>query len=383
MASIHKHSSGRSPFWFAKYRDESNRVVIKSTKQTDRKSAQAIADAWERVAELARRKQLGKDRFLEIASDTLQRIGASEVSDITVEKHFETWIEGKKASTSEGSLARYTSTKKQFLEYLGTKRNHSMSVVSKGDIQGFINHRIKTGSAPKTAIVDFKILNNAFSNADNVLMFRNPCKGVQLPKPKRSTRGTFTAGQIRLLLDASPSDDWKTMIMLGYYTGQRLQDCALQKWESIDLDRGLLISRPSKTAHHAETDEEAAHPVPIHSDLLEYLMSIATDTPGFLCPSLAGKESGGVNGLSRQFAAIVKSAGIDAATAKGKGARMFTKLSFHSLRHSLNSAMADAGVSQEIRMKIMGHSSAAVNTGYTHIDLEPLRAAIAKLPGLK
>ncbi len=44
--------------------------------------------------------------------------------------------------------------------------------------------------------------------------------------------------------------------------------------------------------------------------------------------------------------------------------------------------MANAGVSQEIRMKLTGHLSADMNKGYTHLELEPLRAAVAAIPGI-
>jgi integrase len=67
-------------------------------------------------------------------------------------------------------------------------------------------------------------------------------------------------------------------------------------------------------------------------------------------------------------------------TAEG---RANNSLSFHSLRHSFNSAMANAGVSQEIRQKLTGHASAEINKLYTHHELEPLRAAIATLPSVK
>jgi hypothetical protein len=42
--------------------------------------------------------------------------------------------------------------------------------------------------------------------------------------------------------------------------------------------------------------------------------------------------------------------------------------------------MANAGVSQEVRMRFIGHMSAEMNRGYTHHELAPLRAAIAQIP---
>jgi site-specific recombinase XerD len=73
---------------------------------------------------------------------------------------------------------------------------------------------------------------------------------------------------------------------------------------------------------------------------------------------------------------------IDARSGPGKGIRRFAKLSFHSLRHSFNSALANHGVDQETRMKLTGHSSVAVNGDYTHLELPKLKAAVQKLPFL-
>jgi integrase len=79
----------------------------------------------------------------------------------------------------------------------------------------------------------------------------------------------------------------------------------------------------------------------------------------------------------------METAGIDSGETGGQGKRRFSKLSFHSLRHSFNSALANADVPQDLRMKLTGHSTAAVNTGYTHHELATLKNALGKLPSLK
>jgi integrase len=79
----------------------------------------------------------------------------------------------------------------------------------------------------------------------------------------------------------------------------------------------------------------------------------------------------------------MEKAGIEGKiTQHAEGGRALSNLSFHSLRHSFNSAMANAGVSQEVRQKLTGHSSAEMNAQYTHHELEPLRAAVALIPSL-
>ncbi len=53
---------------------------------------------------------------------------------------------------------------------------------------------------------------------------------------------------------------------------------------------------------------------------------------------------------------------------------------FHDLRHTFNTRLMEAGVLQEIRMALMGHSSGSkVHATYTHIELPAKREAIRKL----
>src|SRR6185437_12734975 len=103
-------------------------------------------------------------------------------------------------------------------------------------------------------------------------------------------------------------------------------------------------------------------------------------TDGFLCPKLAGKGTGGRRGLSETFKKIVEKAGLDPMTVKGKGIRKFSKRSFHSLRHSFNSALANAGVPEEVRMKLTGHATPIMNSQYTHLQMDTLKKAVSKMP---
>src|SRR5262249_44887441 len=97
---------------------------------------------------------------------------------------------------------------------------------------------------------------------------------------------------------------------------------------------------------------------------------------------LAGKRTGGRFGLSGRFAAIMEKAGIEGKLTQPSGGRTLSSLSFHSLRHSFNSAMANAGVSQEVRQKLTGHATAEMNAHYTHHELAPLRTAVGLIPSL-
>jgi integrase len=100
-------------------------------------------------------------------------------------------------------------------------------------------------------------------------------------------------------------------------------------------------------------------------------------------PTLAGMDSGGKSGLSAGFKRIMGRAKIKGRLlreANGAG-RSRSSLSFHSLRHSFNSGLANQGVDAELRQALCGHSSPDQNETYTHREIEVMRQAILKLPG--
>ena len=100
-------------------------------------------------------------------------------------------------------------------------------------------------------------------------------------------------------------------------------------------------------------------------------MRVLGDNPkGGLCPQLAKVPLGGRNGLSWQFAGLMALAGLDPHKVQA-GRNQFSRKSFHSLRHSFSSALANIGVSADVRMKLTGHKSVDVHRRYTHMQLEP------------
>jgi integrase len=63
----------------------------------------------------------------------------------------------------------------------------------------------------------------------------------------------------------------------------------------------------------------------------------------------------------------------------GKG-RNTQARTFHSLRHSLTTDLANADIPAELRQKLTGHADETVHSLYTHTSLERLRQAVDKLP---
>lgn len=382
MASIWKHPE--SKYWVGCWTDETGKQRKRSTKQTDRSKAEEIARGWEYAAGKASLGTLTEVQTRKILSEILERTTGNSIRAISARSYFNDWLAENDALKSGGTAARYRNLTNKFLEHLGPRAEIPLDAITTQDIQGFVNARIKTGLAAKTIRVDTKCIAAAFNRAFNRgLLLMNPAKGIELPKRTSSSkRETFTPTQVKMLTDAAPDQDWKTVILLGYYTAARLKDCAEMTPENVNFTAGTIEYYPQKTEGQSEEDGKVI--IPLHPELEKHLMNLCgTDKPmEFLCPDLANKDVGGAHGLSQRFIDIMKTAGIDPKKGAGKGKRKFSKLSFHSLRHSFNSALANAGVAQETRMKLTGHKSTSVNTGYTHHELETLRKAVNKLPSI-
>jgi integrase len=379
MASIHKHSSGRSPYWFAKYIGADGRPIVKSTKQTHRDKAMAVALDWQHNARLAREGILTKSQAVKVLNQMLEKVGADLIKNDSVEIFLRAWLKGKELSKSDGTFLRYSNTVDLFLESLGKRKLVSITNVLPKDLEKFRDEELKKGKAPSTVNVDLKTLRNAFNIAGRRgLMDANPIDLIELPKEKRNVKETFSTKQIRSLLKVA-SDEWKTVIMFGYYASMRLGDAVSVEEREIDFLNKLLRYTSQKTKKIVEC--------PLHEDLEKHLLMLPGKTrekDSKLTPTLCNMEVGGRCGLSRAFKDLMEKAGIDDGRIESpeEGGRAFSKLSFHSLRHSSVSAMANAGVSAEIRMKISGHTNDDAHAGYTHLDFQPLRDGIKKLPSV-
>jgi integrase len=91
--------------------------------------------------------------------------------------------------------------------------------------------------------------------------------------------------------------------------------------------------------------------VPLHPELLAQLEKLAgTDKPeAFIMPRMAGLKPGGRNGLSKTFKRLMRKAGLDFQAVNSAGVRQLSRRTFHALRHSFTSALANKGVSAEKR----------------------------------
>lgn len=371
MATIFKRPT--SCFYFACYRDRKGRQVRRTTKLTDKAAALRVALEMEAVEKMAKEGAAAVSNFQKMVNDVSVAVVGSGIPSPSVETYLEEWIDAASRRCAKKTMERYRYQAREFLAFLGPVGKQPIRAVLPVHIEGYLNRLVDTGVAPATAILAVKTLAIAFGRATKYgYIDRNPVLVVPLPKATASERETFTLAEVEKLVAAADDLDWQTAILLGAYTGARLSDCVSMTWDHIDADSGFLRFVQRKT------DRKVL--VPLHPRLVKHLHHLSEfSASGPLTPKLMTTPTGGNNGLSRGFTRIVERAGLDLMVVPGKGKSMFTKRSFHSLRHGFISALANSGVSEEVRMKLTGHASSGIHQRYTHLNPEPLKEAIRRI----
>lgn len=346
--------------------------MLVSTKQTDRRLALAAAAEFERASRLARHGELAEAQARKIVSDLMARAGGGEtLRTITTEGHFKNWLAVKEANRSAGTARRYAPIVEGFLSSLGKRAQKPLAALAPQDVDFYVTALGRRGLTGRTIGLHITAIRTALNYARRQgIIPTNPAEAVERPLVDEHVKGMFTDPEIAMLVSVANAE-WKTLMLVGYYTGLRLGDCAKLEWKQVDLAAGTIAKRMQKPGKRIT--------IPMHPALRAHLEKLAgTDSPEpLVMPTLAKKNHGGRKGLSYSFLELMRKAGIAAEDAQGN------KRSFHSLRHGFTSRLANAGVSPELRMKLTGHTSARVHDGYTHHKMEVLSDAVSKLPGLR
>lgn len=383
MASVHKDPRRPAAFWYAQYYGADGRRKFRSTKTRNRKEAMAVAIRLEEAAGRARRKELTAAQARKILAELVEVSTGESLTHYTAASWFKEWLVIKKASATESTMTRYKQVLRDFERCLGPRATAPLPSITPGDVAKFRDQLHEAGRAPSTVnVVIKKILSVPFEDARRRgYILSNPVQGVDAVKGRGAEadagREPFTPAEVDKLLEVADElgkADWKGAILCAVTTGLRLGDVANLVWEAVDSESAMIRLKTQKTGMRQTS--------PLHSDFADWL---AKRTAGIgkapVFPSLHGRKAGGNRGLSMQFREIVDKAAIKGRVIEREGVgRTGYSKGFHSLRHTFISDLANAGVAPDLRQKLAGHADEKVHAGYTHHQIETLRAAVEKLP---
>lgn len=211
---------------------------------------------------------------------------------------------------------------------------------------------------------------------------KSPHRLVRLPEPlPHDPREPFTHYEYARLLAVADRDDhdlaWA--IRLGWECGTAIADACLLQWSAVDLTGAVLRLRRRKTG------ESCLIPLAKHGDVMQGLWKLSTvprkaEWPNkppetiYVLPQLAADYlvslKTGSAGIQKRFASVRMKALPDC------------EKSFHSLRSSFCSALANGGMNLAAACKLSGHKDPRIFQQYVTADVDQLRDQMMKARAL-
>lgn len=380
MASLRRFP--RSPYWYACYTDPNGRQRQCSTKETDKKKAQKIAEQYEGVSTIGRMGLLTERHARKVIGQIFEIANREVLPQETIGAYFTRWLASKKNRMKHKGFVRYSQLIDSFLQWVGPRANFGLNHLSSAELARFRDYLITKKSAG-TVNTALAVIQTALEDAFNDhLVDTNEAARVQkLEERKKQQRRAFTKQELLKILACCDSE-WQGMVLASFYTGgTRLGDVADFIWEYIDLATRQVLFDPEKTGN--------PKPLPIAAPLYRYWKEIAGENPrGPLFPRAYALRQRDIptSALSNQFNKILQTAGLVEKRdhkSKGKGRsakRASAGLGFHCLRYTATSLLKASGVSDALAREIIGHESAAVSRIYTKFDDAVVLDALDKLP---
>ena len=283
----------------------------------------------------------------------------------------------------------------EFINFVGNQ-NLNMNNITPEITDDFAKHLRESGIAVSTHNRKIRRIRKIFATLSEYSSGNNPFNASSLRRKEREEqehivrRVSFTREQEQGLLNALEDDSKKVknkpeirvVYHLGMFTGQRLKDCVLLRWDKVDLNRKRIWVKQFKTGKEVT--------IPMAPKLFAVLTEAQKwRVNQYVCPNVAkrynilnseGKNVGN-NMVNIDVLRVIKWIGLEPSVKVSGRNKKVTVYGFHSLRHSFASHCAEAGVPKAVVLSILGTNSEIVDKHYTHIGEEAQEKAIQSLFG--
>lgn len=349
----------------------------------------------------------------------LDRAGDLATSSPTVETWARRWLSHQKSEMKPTSWVTYERTIARYiLPVLGRKRLDKLTTEDVRRLRDYIVE--DRGLSATTAATAHGVLTSMLKAAvvEGVTP-RNVAALVKRPRRAAGTRKALSAAQARTLLGSVVGDPqafvrWSLALIMGMRQGE----CLGLTRDEVDLDAGTLTiawqlqslrwehgcgdrrgdgwpcgyvrgawcsrRRVTIPQHHESVhlvdsihllrpkSDRGWRTVPMPAPMLEAMKRYLEQTE----PGLGGVVLH--RGDGRPIPDYVDAPAWHAALR----AAGLPSVPLHSARHTTSSLLHELGVSENIRMAILGHATAQTNRGYTHVSEREVLDAMARLGAL-
>ena len=277
----------------------------------------------------------------------------------------------KKDDVGTGTTGIYENAVNQMVEWMKSKVKYAKDITSKLAEEYLENLSDEVGASTynirlvlfkriwKSLNEDFHLYNDAWENFNK--------KKVS----KHSNRRTLSMKEIGMLLANAKTHDMKLLIIIGTYSGLRISDCAMLKWNDIDMEKKTMKVLPIKTKKHMDAPIE----IPIHPTLMKMFEETPHESEYV---SKVNADAYMNEHLSGQVGALFKKCGFK--TSEIVNGKMKLIYGFHSLRHTFVSMAINFGMSPLLVQKIVGHSAVDMTAHYFHENMDKISEGINAIP---
>lgn len=376
MASVFRRAGTK--YFHADFTDIHGVRRHRSTKVTNRKEAEKIALQFEEAA----RKKRTLAQVKQVISDLHEQLSGEKVKTISLSEFTEAWLKEKEPETKTATMESYRTAVTRFKEFVGTRDQGDIFNISRALIVEYRGKLLEMVT-PSTTNHHLKCIKMLFRAAKRSgIIAEDPAESVDPVKKTEESieRKPLSLDDIKKVLGKA-NEEWKSMILVGVYTGQRLSDIAKLEWSAVNFETDMISLVATKTGRRMT--------VPIAPPLKAHLSNTAKENRhGHVHPKAAVSfnKGGKSNNLSKQFGKLLEAAGIRKTgslterRSAGSSKRKVYELTFHSFRHSAVSLLKEQGADQATVMEIVGHNSAQMSAHYTHVSEKSMKEAAAKLP---
>ena len=351
MASVFRRN-GTGP-WLVEYFDQHGRRRQKSSRTTDKRTAERIAQKLE--ADVALRREgvvdARQDRFTEegkkpLAQHVREYIqhcrsrGLAPMGIVDKERHLN-WIMEETGASRLADL-RLETVERALASFRELGRSPRTVNTRRETLRAFGNWRRKTGRVENHPLEFLPKLDES--------------------RDRRRIRRPLTDQELERLLAVAAERGRRGWYLTAVLAGLRRSELTKLTWSSVDLEAGLLTIRDGKAKR-----EDV---VPLHPELLAELKA---GRPADAKPTDRVFPTA-VTNLTRQH--DFERAGIADVDDQGRVADL------HGLRATLGTRLARAGIAPQIAQRIMRHADYRTTLKhYTMLSHADTTAAMQLLPG--
>jgi integrase len=241
------------------------------------------------------------------------------------------------------------SDKSRIKTLMGAFGDYRLASLTSTQVAKFRDQRLEI-VGPQSVIHEINLLNRVLKTATMdwgiALPGGIPTAQVRKPAKPRGRDRRVTEAEITKILEATESQELRTVVTLAVETGMRRSELASLTWDEIDLKK--------QTAHLPKTKTDVPRTVPLSKRAVAALKELGT------------KDTGRTFTLQAESMSQAFERACEPHRANISGVR------FHDLRHEATSRLFEKGLNVMEVAAITGHKTLDMLKRYTHLRAEDL-----------